>query len=353
MGITVVEFGAMSDGRTASLYVLKNAEGMTAAVSDLGALLVNLYVKDRDGKLRDVVLGFDDVESYEKHNGTFYGATIGRCGNRLGKAKCAIDGVEYTFDKNDGNNNLHGGFSGYQTRLWDVTEQQDTSEPSVTFRLISPHMDQGFPGNAEIYVTYQVTADNELSISYRALSDKTTIFNMTNHSYFNLNGHNSGTILDQEVKIDANAFTWADAESIPTGEITSVEGTPMDFQSYHAIGERIEEEYQALKYGAGYDHNYCVNDTGAEKAVAWMRSQESGIEMEVRSDLPGMQLYVGNFITGTQAGKGGFAYPRRSGACFETQYYPDAPNHENFAQPVYAAGEWYETKTVYRFSVIS
>lgn len=351
MSITVSTFGTMKDGQEAKLYVLKNAEGMTAAVSDLGAVLVSLFVKDRDGGFRDVVLGFDDVESYEEKNGTFYGSTIGRCGNRIGKAACRIGGKTYTFDKNDGNNNLHGGFCGYQTRLWTVKEQQDSDTPAITFFLHSPHLDQGFPGNADICVTYALTADNSLEISYDMVSDADTIFNMTNHSYFNLNGHDSGTILDQEVKINADAFTWADEESIPTGELTPVEGTPMDFREFHAIGERIDDGYMALKFGSGYDHNYCVNDTGAEKTIAFMRSRDSGIVMEVRSDLPGMQLYTGNFIEGKQAGKGGYVYPRRSGSCFETQYYPDAPNHPEFAQPIFGAGERCRTKTTYHFSV--
>ena len=246
MSITVSEFGKMKDGSIASLYVLKNGEGMTATVSDLGAVLVSLYVRDRDGQFRDVVLGFDDVESYEEKNDTFYGATIGRCGNRIGKASCLISGTRYTFDKNDGNNNLHGGFHGYQIRLWQVKDRQNTDTPSITFALRSPHLDQGFPGNADILVTYRVTADNELEISYDCVADRDTIFNLTNHSYFNLNGHDSGTVLDQEVKINSDRFTWADRESIPTGEITKVEGTPMDFREFHTIGERIEEDYQAL-----------------------------------------------------------------------------------------------------------
>ena len=350
MSITVSTFGNMKDNE-AKLYVLKNAAGMTAAVSDLGAVLVSLYVKDRQGQFRDVVLGFDDVESYEEKNDTFYGATIGRCGNRIGKAQCQISGKTYTFDKNDGNNNLHGGFHGYQTRLWQVKDKKDDDTPFITFELHSPDMDQGFPGNADIRVTYALTADNSLEISYDAVADADTIFNMTNHSYFNLNGHDSGTILSQEVKINGDAFTWADEESIPTGELTPVAGTPMDFREYHAIGERIEADYTALKFGQGYDHNYCVNDSGKEKIVASMRSGESGIVMEVRSDLPGMQLYTGNFIKGDQNGKGGCAYPRRSGSCFETQYYPDAPNHPEFAQPVFAAGTHYQTKTVYHFEV--
>ncbi|MFQ9984327.1 MAG: aldose epimerase family protein [Lachnospiraceae bacterium] len=351
MGITVSDFGKTESGEEASLYVLKNDAGMTAVVSDLGAVLVSLFVPDRDSEMRDVVLGFDDVESYEKKNGTYYGATIGRCANRIAKGRFTLNGADYQLDVNDGNNNLHGGFSGYETRMWAVSKSENTSEPSITFALSSVHMDQGFPGNADITVTYQVTADQKLRISYQCAADEDTVFNMTNHSYFNLNGHQSGTVLDQEVQIIADSFTMADKESIPTGEIVDVTGTPMDFREFHSIGERIEQPYPALLYGSGYDHNYCVNDSGSSKIVARMRSRKSGILMEVVTDLPGLQLYTGNFITGDQTGKNGMVYPRRSGCCFETQYYPDAVHHSQFAQPVFKAGELYETETVYRFTI--
>ena len=212
-------------------------------------------------------------------------------------------------------------------------------------------MDQGFPGKLDFNVTYSLTKDNELKLYYEAVSDKDTIINPTNHTYFNLDGQESDSILDQEVQIFADTFTWADNKSIPTGEIVDVTDTPMDFREFHAIGERIEADYGALKFGAGYDHNYCVNDTDAMKTVAKMRSLKSGIIMEVSTDLPGMQLYVGNFIKGNQIGKDGKVYQRRSGACFETQYYPDAINHDNFKQPVFKAGEVLKTTTVYKFII--
>lgn len=351
MGVVKSVFGSTKDKKIVDCYTLKNANGMEAEVITFGANLRTLKVADKNGKLLDIVHGFDKVCYYEDNNDTYYGATIGRCGNRIGKAKFTLNGVEYQLDVNDGNNNLHGGFNGYEKRVFDVVEVIDTDEPSVKFHLTSEDMDQGFPGELDFNVTYTLTKDNELKLYYEAVSDKDTIINPTNHTYFNLDGQESDSILDQEVQIFADTFTWADNESIPTGEIVDVTDTPMDFREFHAIGERIEADYEALKFGAGYDHNYCVNDTDTMKTVAKMRSVKSGILMEVSTDLPGMQLYVGNFIKGNQIGKDGKVYQRRSGACFETQYYPDAINHDNFKQPVFKAGEALKTTTVYKFSV--
>ncbi len=350
MSITISEFGKVSTG-IAKLYVMKNQAGMTAAVSDMGAVLVNLYVPDKDGNMRDVVLGYDEPSSYEEINSIYLGSTIGRNGNRIGGARFTLNGAEYTLDQNDGRNNLHSGVNGYEKRMWKVADMDDSDTPSVTFELESPHMDQGYPGNATVKVTYALTADNKLSIHYDAVSDQDTIFNMTNHSYFNLNGAASGTILDHQVQILADKFTWADEESIPTGELVDVEGTPMDFREFHAIGERIEEDYQALKFGGGYDHNYVVNPGRETKTVARMKSPESGILMEVTSDLPGMQLYTGNFLEGDKVGKNGCRYGKRTGCCFETQFHPDAINHPEFEQPVCKAGEHYLTTTTYGFRV--
>ncbi len=353
MGITKRKFGETKNGECVSAYLLKNANGMEAEVLDFGAILRVLKVPDKNGAFLDVVHGFDSVEGYEDHNDTYYGATIGRCGNRIAGAQFVLDGKTYALDANDGKNNLHGGFAGYEHRMFTVRDMQDSDTPSICFTLYSPDMDQGFPGNLDFCITYQLTADNTLQLSYEAVSDQKTIINPTNHSYFNLNGHQSGTILDQEVMICADTFTWADAESIPTGELISVEGTPMDFRSFHTIGERIDQEDTALKYGNGYDHNYCVNDTGKMKKIAALKSAESGILMEVESDLPGMQLYTGNFIKGNQTGKGGVCYQRRSGVCFETQYYPDAIHHSAFQQPVFDANETMRSATRYHFSVLS
>lgn len=351
MGVVKTKFGITKNGEEVYSYLLRNKNGMEAEILTLGATLRVLNVPDNKGQFLDVVHGFDKVSDYEDMNDTYYGATIGRCGNRIGKAEFTLNGVKFNLDKNDGNNNLHGGFDGYEKRIFEVTNVEDSDEPYITLHLISEDMDQGFPGKLDFNITYALSNENELKLFYEAVSDKDTIINPTNHSYFNLDGQDSDSILEQKVQILADSFTWADAESIPTGDIVDVSGTPMDFRSYHTIGERIEDDYEALKFGAGYDHNYCVNDSGIIKTVARMHSLKSGISMSVSTNLPGMQLYVGNFIKGNQIGKNGKVYQRRSGACFETQYYPDAINHENFRQPVFKAGEKYSSVTIYKFAI--
>ena len=341
------EFGATKNGEKASCYVLKNSKGMEAVVSDFGASLLKLYVPDKDGKTQDVVLGYETLEDYE-NGGDSLGATVGRVANRIGMAEFELNGKKYELTKNDnGKNTLHGGIDFYNKRMWDVKEEDDTH---VVFALVSPDGDQGFPGEVKIEVSYTITEENELKIHYHAIPDQDTLLNMTNHSYFNMDGHASGDVLDQEVWIDADAFTRADAESIPTGEITPVEGTPMDFRTKKAIGKEIETDYEALNFGKGYDHNWVLNNKGEFAKVAEMSSEESGITMEVYTDLPGMQLYTGNFLAGEE-GKNGKKYARRSASCFETQYFPDAINHDNFKAPVFKAGEEYNTTTTYKFMV--
>lgn len=345
MAILKEIFGTTQKDEQASLYTLENANGMKAVVSDFGAVLVKLFVKDKDGELRDVVWGYDTVSGYED-NGVYLGATIGRNANRIGKAKFTMSGQEYTLDVNDGQNNLHGGYDGYEARMWQA--DMNEADNAVTFTLKSADMDQGFPGNATIKVTYTLKDDNTLALTYDAVSDKETVFNMTNHSYFNLDGAESDSVLEQKVWIDSDEFTEADAASIPTGKILSVEGTPMDFRSYRVIGQDIDADYEPLKFGAGYDHNWVLKNNGQMATVAKMKSDKSGIVMEVATDLPGMQLYVGNFLN-NEIGKDGKKYARRSAACFETQYFPDAVNHDNFTSPIFAAGENYHTVTEYKF----
>lgn len=346
MAVKKEVFGTTKKGEVASLYTLENGNGMKAVVSDFGAVLVKLFIPDRDGVPRDVVWGYDEVAGYE-NNGVFLGATIGRNANRIGRAEFVLNEKIYKLDENDGRNNLHGGFDGYHARMW----KAQTADNSVVFTMESPDMDQGFPGNAHISVTYTLTEDNTLELTYDAMADADTIFNMTNHSYFNLDGASSDSILEQKVWIDADKFTEADAESIPTGRILPVEGTPMDFRNYRVIGQDIEADYEPLQFGAGYDHNWVLNNHGTFKEVARMKSDNSGIEMTVSTDLPGMQLYVGNFLNG-EAGKDGKKYARRSAACFETQYFPDAVNQDDFEGSVFKAGEKYHTVTSYHFAVV-
>lgn len=341
----VCGFGSTSKGK-ASLYKLRNQNGLEIAVTDFGAALVQVIVPDKDGNKRDVVLGYDNAETYEKQ-GASLGATVGRVANRIGKAEFELNGKTYKLTANDNQNSLHGGKDFYNKRMWEVTEKKDDS---ITFFLRSEDMDQGYPGRVDISVTYGLTQENEVRIHYYAVPDADTLINLTNHSYFNLSGHASGDVLDQEVLILADAFTRADKESIPTGEMIPVEGSPMDFNEYKAIGKEIKEKYEALVFGCGYDHNWVLNGSGMRK-VAGMRSKKTGIQMEVFTDLPGMQFYTGNFLN-REPGKEGAEYEKYHAACFETQYFPDAIHKDNFDGPVVKAGEAYDTTTIYKFSLM-
>ncbi len=344
-------FGQTKDGRTASIYTIKNSRGMMAEFTDFGAILVSLYVPDKDGNVEDVVLGFDNLEDYFVNEPNF-GSTIGRHANRIGGAKFTLNGTEYELDKNDGNNNLHGGYNGYHKRLWAANVYDDENGQNIEFTYESAHMDQGFPGNLKISVKYTVTEDNELKITYSAVPDKDTVINLTNHSYFNLAGQGSGTILDQIAWIDADEMTFADEESIPNGEIRKVAGTPMDFTAPKKVGLDIEKDYDQLNWGKGFDHNWVLKTRKGELSlVASLFDEKSGRFMEVFTDLPGIQFYTGNFLDGTLTGKEGAKYIQRSGLCFETQYFPNAINVPSFEQPVTKAGETYHTSTVYKFSV--
>lgn len=346
MAIAIKEFGKTKNNEQVKLYEIKNKTGMAAQVSDFGAVLVSLLVPDKNGELRDVVWGYDTVAGYENNN-VYLGATIGRNANRIGQAAFTMNGQVYQLEKNDGDNNLHGGFHGYHARMWKARQEGDAT---VVFHLESPDGDQGFPGNVSVDVSYTLTDDNTLSIQYHALPDADTILNMTNHSYFNLDGAESDSILEHQVWMDSDAFTPADSASIPTGNIISVEGTPMDFRTFRLIGSDIDADYEQLKYGKGYDHNWVLNNNGKMAVVAKMKSQNSGIILEVATDLPGMQLYTGNFLSG-ELGKDRKKYVRRSAACFETQYFPDAVNHKEFTSPICKAGQEYKTTTNYRFLV--
>ena len=336
-------YGYTADQKEISSYTLTNKSGMKAVLLDIGAVIESLLVPDKNGNLVDVVLGFGDPKLYLENNGSL-GAVVGRHANRIANATYTLNGVTYKLEANNGPNNLHSNPGSYYKRLWDAK----IGENSVAFTLHSPDGDQNYPGNFTVTVTYTLSDENGLSLKYDMESDKDTLANLTNHSYFNMDGHASGDVLDQEVWIDADAFTRADAESIPTGEITPVEGTPMDFRTKKAIGKEIETDYEALNFGKGYDHNWVLNNKGEFAKVAEMSSEESGITMEVYTDLPGMQLYTGNFIVDAK-GKGGAHYHKRQAACCETQFFPDAIHKENFAGPVCKKGETYETTTMYKF----
>lgn len=346
MGMTMKSFGVTSKGREATLYTITNKSGMSISVTDFGATLVNVMAPDKNGEYIDVVLGYDDVKGYEEGT-VFFGASVGRCANRIGGASFEINGKEYQLEKNDNGNNLHSGTDFYNKRMWGIRSK---NFESITFDLHSMDGDQGYPGALDMEVKYTLTDNNEVKIEYYSVPSEDTIINMTNHSYFNLNGHNSGTVLDQEVGIVAKYFTRADEKSIPTGELVEVAGTPMDFTTKKPIGRDIEEEYEALILGKGYDHNWALDNNGKFDKVAEMSAEESGITMEVYTDLPGMQLYTANFVE-NEKGKDGAVYDMRHGVCFETQFFPDAIHKENFKSPVCLAGENYRTLTVYKFSV--
>lgn len=348
MSIRVEAFGTTKDGQQVKKYILENGKGMKAVVLNLGAGLAELWVPDQDGALRDVVWGYEKAEDYEV-NGPDFGAIVGRNANRIGGAVITIAGKDYTLAKNNGENNLHSGPNMYFTRMWKGIVADDNK---VEFSLHSPDGDQGYPGNADITVSYTLTDDGELQIVYQGKADQDTIFNLTNHSYFNLDGQESDSVLEQKVWLDADAFTPGDAGLIPTGEIRDVTGTPMDFRTEHMIGERIDADYEPLKQAGGYDHNYVLKNEGKYALCGKLISQKSGICMEVSTDLPGIQIYSANFLENEKGGKEGRTYGRRSAICFESQYFPDACHHENFQSPIVKAGEVYRTKTGYRFSVI-
>lgn len=344
VSVSTKNFGVTSDGKEVTLFTLENKNGMKAEFIDYGANIVSLFVPDKNGKLDDVVLGFDNVAAYEV-NGCFFGSFIGRHGNRIGNAEFELNSITYQLEKNDGANNLHGGTPGYNKVMY----KAETTEDSVTFSRVSPDMEQGFPGNLEISVTYTITEDNELKISYKAKSDKDTLCNVTNHSYFNLKGHDGGEITDHKVWIKANGFTETTDDLIPNGNIVDVTDTPMDFRTKKAIGDEIEADYEPLKIAGGYDHNFVLDkETGKIEKVAELSEDTTGRTMEVYTDLPGMQLYTGNFIV-KEDGKNGTEYTKRTGVCFETQFFPNSIHIPSFESCVLKAGETFASTTIYRF----
>lgn len=345
MAITTSGFGKTADGTELYLYTIKNSNGFTAAVTNFGAILVNLLVPDKAGNTADVVLGYDTAEGYFK-NGCFFGAIIGPSANRIDNAKFTIDNVTYQLAANDKTNNLHSDADkGYHKQVWAA----QTKENGVVFTLEDPDGSMGFPGNKKVQVTYTVTQDNQLKIEYDVTSDKNTLINMTNHTYFNLSGHNSGTIEAHKICIKASHYTPVYERLIPTGELTPVVETPFDFRTLKTIGDEIDAADTQLQYGQGYDHNYAIDDyDGTLQKVASLEDPNSGRKMDVYTDQPGIQFYAGNCIT-PQTGKGGASYQKRSGLCLETQCFPDAINQPQFQDVVYGPQRPYKTTTIYQF----
>ncbi|MDR1018049.1 MAG: galactose mutarotase [Lachnospiraceae bacterium] len=339
-------FGKTKVGET-TLYILENKNGAKITVSDYGAILVSVLVPDVDGKLIDVVLGYDTAGEYEASD-KWFGATVGRVANRISDATFTLNGKTYGLTPNDNMNTLHGGRDFYNNRMWEVKDiDEGDVYTSITFAIISEDGDQGFPGKVDISVTYRWNNDNSLDLIYNAKADKDTPLNLTNHSYFNLDGHNSGNILDEEVWINAEVFAKTDEFSIPDGGFVPVEDTPMDFTERKQIGKDINADYIALKYGNGYDHSYELLNEGYEE-VASLYAAKTGITMEVYTDMPAMQLYSGNFLV-NEKGKSGAIYGKRGGICFETQYTPNAINVPEFKSCVLLKGEDFTSRTTYKF----
>ncbi|MCI0529368.1 MAG: galactose mutarotase, partial [Nitrospira sp.] len=349
MNIEKQPFGTV-DGAAVDLYTLTNDKGVEVKITNYGGTVTSLMVPDRDGKLGDVVLGYDNLEGYLKNN-PYFGCIIGRYGNRIGKGKFTLNGVEYTLAQNNGENSLHGGIKGFDKMVWNVKEIKDKDSVGLELTYLSKDGEEGYPGNLSVTVTYTLTNNNELKIDYGATTDKDTVVNLTHHSYFNLAGAGEGDILGHELMINADRFTPVDSGLIPTGELKSVKDTPMDFTQPTAIGARINQEYEQLILGRGYDHNWVLNTKeGSLTLAASVYEPKTGRVMEVLTTEPGMQFYTGNFLDGSITGKGGKVYNQRFGFCLETQHFPDSPNKSEFPSTTLKAGGKYATTTIYKFS---
>lgn len=328
----------------ANTITLENSKGAQARFTNYGAKLISLHVPDRDGKLVDVVLGYDKAEDYPNGD-PYFGASVGRYANRIAKGKFNIDGTDYQLAINNGENALHGGPQGFSQQYWDFSVEDNT----VRFTYLSPDMEEGYPGNMNVEIAYTLTEANELVIDYTATTDKPTVINLTHHSFFNLKGEGEGDILDHELQINAGKMTPSDETQIPTGEIVSVEGTPFDFREFHSIGERIEADNEQLRIGIGYDHNYVLEQTDGLKLAATLREASRGITMDVLTTEPAMQLYSGNWLGDRPEGKNGRGYIKRGAVCLETQNFPDAPNKVHFPNAILRPGEEHKSQTIYRF----
>jgi len=348
-GLTRSNFQSEVNGDSTDLYVLKNANGMEVTLTNYGARIVSVMVPDREGNLQDVVLGFDTIDDYVNTDNNF-GATIGRYGNRIAHGKITVDGVEYQLPQNNFGHTLHGGPEGYDRQVFDAVQPDSQS---VVFTYLSEDGEAGFPGNLNVKVTMTLTDDNAIDLQYEAETDKETVVNLTNHSYFNLSGDGNNTILDHLLMINADQFTPVDDTFMTTGEILPVEGTPMDFRVPTAVGERIDQyEYDQLKNGDGYDHNWVLNTNGdISQVAATVYSPATGIQLEVYTDEPGIQVYAGNFLDGTLIGKNGAVHTKRTAICLETQKYPDSPNKADWPSPYLKPGEKYTSRCIYKFTV--
>jgi aldose 1-epimerase len=344
--VTKAPWGKTSDGRAVEIFTISDHD-LTVRITTFGARVVSIEAPDRNGKMADVVLGYDNLGQYEKDKSTYFGSIVGRYGNRIAKGAFSIDGKTFHIPLNNNGNALHGGPAGFSTRVWTGAEIPD----GVEMTLVSPDGDMGFPGALTVHVRYTVV-EHSLRISYSATTTKATVTNLTNHSYFNLAGNGKGSILDEVLMIPADRYTPVDATQIPTGELAPVAGTPFDFRKPTAIGARINETNEQLKIGGGYDHNWVLNDAGDSLHVAAkVYDPSSGRTLTVSTTQPGLQFYSGNFLDGTQHGKYGVTYEKNAALCLETQHFPDSPNHPKFASTLLKPGETLHSETVFTFGV--
>jgi len=349
MDIDVKPFGETPGGQQVRLYRLRNAGGMTAEIMNYGAIVVSLKVPDKDGNMGDVVLGYDNLQDYIKET-PYFGAIVGRYGNRIAKGQFMLDGKQYTLATNNNENHLHGGVKGFDKVVWDDEPLWRPDGVGVKLSYLSEDGEEGYPGNLKVTVIYVLTNKDELRIEYEATTDKATPVNLTHHGYFNLTGCRRD-ILGHELTLKADRFTPVDAGLIPTGHLSTVEGTPMDFRKPTPIGARIDNDYEQLEFGGGYDHNWVLSKRpGAMTMAAKVYEPTTGRVMEVWTTEPGVQFYAGNFLDGTLTGKQSTVYPHRYGFCLETQHYPDSPNKPNFPSTILRPGGKHETTTIYRFS---
>ncbi len=343
-------YNQVVDGKQVKIFTLKNQKGMEITVTNFGGRIVSWLVPDKKGAMEDVVFGFDSINGYLGAKDTYFGAAVGRYGNRIAKGEFAIGDIQYKLAQNNGVNSLHGGVVGFSKKVWDVVQK---SPAELNLKLVSPDMDEGFPGELNVDMTYRLTNENELIIQYEAKCDKPTVINLTNHSFFNLHGAGNGTILDHQLTINADYFTPIDSTLIPTGELAAVENTPFDFRNTTTIGSRINSDHQQIKYGLGYDINFLLKknpDLGVQLAASVYEPQ-SGRLLEVFTDQPGIQFYTGNFLDGKNIGKKGKAYGYRTGLCLETQHFPNSPNQPKFPTVELTPDQVYTHTCIYKFSV--
>lgn len=349
--VTQAPFGTTADGEAVDLYTLINANGVEVRALTYGGIIVSLQVPDRHGQLDDVVLGFDDLAPYQARH-PYFGAIIGRYGNRIAGAEFTLDGTTYTLAANNGPNHLHGGLQGFDRVIWQAESFEEADRVGVVFAYTSPAGEEGYPGTLQAQVTYTLTDANELIVDYEATTDQATPVNLTQHTYFNLAGDDSGDILDHELMINADHYLPVDSTLIPTGERRPVAGTPFDFREPTPIGARIEADDPQLQWGpGGYDHTFVLNDEGDGLGLAArVYEPTTGRVLEVRTTEPGVQFYSGNFLDGSEVGKGGAVYAKRNGFCLETQHFPDSPNQPDFPDTILRPGETYTSRTVFAFS---